>query len=85
MTYFRRSLKLHLSQMKTNCSKLDQDIETRKEQNKSKMMRKFGMIVDFDEMEESILRKAVLQHTNTGGLDDSEAKLIIYLEVNIAK
>lgn len=54
--------------MKTNCNKLDQHIETLKEQDKSKMMGKFGMIVDFDEINESILRKAALDHTNTGTL-----------------
>lgn len=50
---------------------------------KTKMMRKFGTIVDFDEMEVYILRKAVAdQEMNRTVNDVDDEKYIKFLEVN---
>lgn len=79
----RRSLKIKLSQLKSDCGMLNLDIDTLQAQIREKMIRKFGMIVDFDEMEEAVMRKAVADHEPNRTINDDSAKLIALLEVNI--
>lgn len=47
------------------------------------MRRKFGMIVDFNEMEESVMRKAVADNEKKSTIKDDSAKLNTLLEVNL--
>lgn len=68
--------------MKSDCSKLTVDIGRLQETNQTKMLRKFGMVVDFDEMETYVLRKAVADQEMNGIVDDGDdEKYIKYLEV----
>lgn len=52
-------------------------------ETRDKMRRKFGMIVDFNEMEESVMRKAVADNEIKSTIKDDSAKLIALLEVII--
>lgn len=51
---------MHLARMKTDCNFMNNQILHLKEKTVTVMMKKFGAVVDLDEMEESILKKFLL-------------------------
>lgn len=55
--------------MKTICRKMNEEIISLRTQIHDKMMKKFGMEIDFDEMEEAILTKMIAEQTKTSGND----------------
>lgn len=57
-TNFRANL-IHLSRMKTDCKYMEKLIHDLEESYEEEMIKKFGMKVDLDELEEGILRKMV--------------------------
>lgn len=50
---------IHLSRLKTDCKFMDTQILNLKEEISEAMMKKFGMVVSLDELEEAILSKMV--------------------------
>lgn len=55
--------------MKTICRKMNEEIISLKSQIHDKMMNKFGMEIDFDEMEEAVLTKMIAEQTKTSEKD----------------
>lgn len=55
--------------MKTICRKMNEEIISLRSQIHDKMMKKFGMEIDFDEMEAAVLTKMIAEQTKTSGND----------------
>lgn len=61
--YNFRSFNLQLNQMKSICRKMSEEIASLKVLIHDKMMQKFGMEIDLDEMEETALGKMIANQT----------------------
>lgn len=60
-----RSLQVHLNQIKSTCSKMNCEISMLRNEIDDKMVKKFGMKIDFDEMEQNLLTRLLAkQQTN---------------------
>lgn len=84
VSFVIRSLQLQLNQTKSTCSKMNRAIAQLRSEVNDKMVKKFGMEIDFDEMEESVLSRLLL---NQSKVDDAakdremevrKLKVIIY-------
>lgn len=69
-----------MSQQKSLCSKMIREINRLKNQTNEKMLKKFGSVIDFDEMEESVLKKMLLnQSKNLKKKENSDAELQVII------
>lgn len=66
-----RSLQLQLNHTKSTCSKMNRTIAQLRSDVNDKMVKKFGMKIDFDEMEEAVLTRLLM---NQPKVDDAAAK-----------
>lgn len=66
-----RSLQLQLNQTKSACSKMNRTIAQQRSEVNDKMVKKFGMKIDFDEMEEAVLTRLLM---NQPKFDDESAR-----------
>lgn len=66
-----RSLQLQLNHTKSACSKMNRTIAQLRSDVNDKMVKKFGMEIDFDEMEEAVLTRLLM---NQPKVDDASAK-----------
>lgn len=67
-----------LSQQKSICGKLNREIAKLKSQISDKMLKKFGAIIDFDEMEEEVLKKMLMNQSKSSKI---KTKFDMSLEV----
>lgn len=71
--------------MKTICRKMNEEIISLRNQIHDNMMKKFGMEIDFDEMEEAILIRMIAKQTKTNENDHQTqielGKLKVHLKV----
>lgn len=58
-----RSLQTQLNQIKSTCSKMNNAITQLRNEVNDKMVQKFGMKIDFDEMEETVLTRLLMKQT----------------------
>lgn len=63
---------MHLARLKSDCHFMNGQILELKDKTDSKLMKKFGAVVDLDEMEESILKKYLLNVQGNVEAIDSE-------------
>lgn len=72
--YFCRIQKMHLARLKSDFSYMNGRIHFLKEKISNVMLKKFGAIIDLDEMEESILKKFLLNFQGSAEAIDREYK-----------
>lgn len=63
---------MHLARLKTDCNFMGSEIMHLKDKTNSIMLKKFGTIIDLDEMEESILKKFLLNAQGSAEAIDKE-------------
>ncbi|XP_055326896.1 uncharacterized protein LOC129580473 [Sitodiplosis mosellana] len=56
----QKSLQLQLNQIKSTCTKINSNINSLRGEVNDKMVKKFGMKIDFDEMEEAVLTRLLM-------------------------
>lgn len=61
-----RSLQMQLNQMRSTCSKMNNAITQLRLEVNDKMVKKFGMKIDFDEMEETVLTRLLMSQSKSG-------------------
>lgn len=71
--------------MKTICRKMKEEIISFKSQIHDKMMKKFGMEIDFDEMEEAVLIRMISEQTKSVTNDHQTQIELGKLKVHIPK
>lgn len=84
-----RSLQMQLNQIKSTCSKMNNAITQLRNEVNDKMVKKFGMKIDFDEMEETVLTRLLMKQTKK--CDDAKdnekeirrLKVILMFNLNI--
>lgn len=76
---------VHLSRMKADIKFMEQRILELKEEINSAMMKKFGRIIDLDELEEAILRRFVFEmSTNKEDVKKEYARKINEVKVSLS-
>ena len=76
-----RSLQMQLNQIKSACTKINSNIQLLSGEVNDKMVKKFGMKIDFDEMEEAVLTRLLMTQTKKCDDANEQAKQIRQLKV----
>lgn len=63
---------MQLNQIKSTCTKINSEINLLRGDVNDKMVKKFGMKIDFDEMEEAVLTRLLMNQSKS--YDDANVK-----------
>lgn len=72
---------MQLNQIKSTCAKINSNIQLLSGEVNDKMVKKFGMKIDFDEMEEAVLTRLLMTQTKKCDDANEQAKQIRQLKV----
>lgn len=76
-----RSLQLQLNHTKSACSKMNRTIAQLRIEVNDKMVKKFGMKIDFDEMEEAVLARLLMNQLKVDDTAKNREKELRKLKV----
>lgn len=85
--FYYRTLQAHLNQIKSSCTKIGSEINSLRCAVNDKMIKKFGMKIDFDEMEETVLSRLLTnQIKSSNDINDKDIqvrKLKVYHQLEL--